>query len=80
MNDFDDDRGSGLELIFQSPDPIQVRMAYDLLQAGGIDAFIFDSAASRMLGSTIAVKTRLMVHADCAAEARDRLTELGFTE
>ncbi len=75
----DDEKTHRLEQVFTSIDPMQVRMARDLLDAGGIDAFIFDDGASRLLGSTVAVKARLMVHADCADEARERLKELGFT-
>ncbi|MGH7932053.1 MAG: DUF2007 domain-containing protein [Candidatus Binataceae bacterium] len=82
MTDHDDDdqQAAELEQIFTSIDPIQVGMARDLLEGGGIDAFIFDGEASRMLGSTVAIETRLMVYADAAAEARARLKELGFTE
>jgi hypothetical protein len=79
MADFDSDgQEQALETIFQSIDPVQLRMAYDLLRQGGIEAFIFDDEASRMLGTTSAVEGRLMVHADCVAEARSRLEELGF--
>ena len=80
MSDYEDDQSTHrLEQVFTSIDPMQVRMARDLLDAGGIDAFIFDDGASRLLGSTVAVKARLMVHADCADEARECLKELGFT-
>ena len=80
MVDFDSNEPTALETVFQSIDPVQVRMAQDLLQQGGIEAFIFDDESSRMLGSTSAIEARLMVHTDCAAEARSRLRELGFTE
>jgi putative signal transducing protein len=80
MSDFDNDEPAALETVFQSIDPVQVRMARDLLQQGGIEAFIFDGEASRMLGSTSAIEARLMVHADCAAEACARLRELGFRD
>jgi hypothetical protein len=80
MVDFESNEPAALETVFQSIDPVQVRMACDLLQQGGIEAFIFDDEASRMLGSTSAIEARLMVHADCAEEARSRLKELGFTE
>jgi hypothetical protein len=80
MTDFDNDgENVGLETVFQSIDPLRVKMARDLLDGGGIEAFIFDGEAARMLGSTVAVEARLMVHADCAEEARARLKELGFT-
>jgi hypothetical protein len=79
MVDFDSNEPTALETVFQSIDPVQVRMACDLLQQGGIEAFIFDDGASRMLGSTSAIEARLMVHADSAGEARSRLRELGFT-
>ena len=73
------DANESLEMVFQSPDPVRVQMAQDLLAEGGIESFIFDGEASRMLGGTVAVEARLMVRADSAAEARDRLDELGFT-
>lgn len=68
----------GLTEVFASIDPMQVRMAYDLLDGSGIEAFIFDGDSSRMLGSTGAVPARLMVHTGDADEARSRLKELGF--
>jgi Putative prokaryotic signal transducing protein len=80
MVDFDNNEPTALETVFQSIDPVRVRMAYDLLQQGGIEAFIFDNESSRMLGSTSAIEARLMVHADSVEEARSRLRELGFTE
>jgi len=80
MVDFDSTEATGLETVFQSVDPLRVRMACDLLRQGGIEAFIFDYESSRMLGSTSAIESRLMVHADCVQEARSRLRELGFTE
>ena len=80
MVDFDNNEPAALETVFQSIDPIRVRMACDLLQQGGIEAFIFDDESSRMLGSTSAIEARLMVHADCVEEARSRLRELGFTK
>lgn len=79
-NDDNNSQAAELEQIFTSIDPMQVRMARDLLEGGGIEAFIFDGESSRMLGSTVAVEARLMVHADSAAEARSRLKELGFTD
>jgi hypothetical protein len=66
--------------VFASIDPMQVRMAHDLLDGSGIETFIFDDESSRMLGSTGAVPSRLMVHAADADEARSRLKELSFTE
>ena len=78
MVDFDRNQPVPLETVFQSIDPFQVRMACDLLQQGGIEAFIFDDESSRMLGTTSAIEARLMVHADCVEEARSQLRELGF--
>ena len=80
MADFDCSEPAALETVFQSIDPLRVRMACDLLQQGGIEAFIFDDESSRMLGSTSAIEARLMVHADCATEACARLRELGFRD
>jgi putative signal transducing protein len=68
-----------LETVFQSIDPVRVRMACDFLQQGGIEAFIFDGESSRMLGTTSAIEARVMVHADRVVDARSRLRELGFT-
>lgn len=74
---FDPDR---LTEVFRSIDPMRVKMAHDLLDGSGIEVFIFDGDMSRMLGSTAAVPARLMVYASDAAEARDRLRDLGFSE
>jgi len=41
----------------------------DYLSQAGIESFVFDTASSRMLGTTAAVPARLMVHADAAADA-----------
>lgn len=79
MYDYDDDPEDGqLELIFSTIDPMQARIAHDLLQGSGLETFIFDGEASRMLGTTVAVESRLMARAYCADEARERLKELGF--
>lgn len=69
-----------LEQVFVSIDPLQARMARDFLVEAGIEVFVFDGEASRILGTTAAVPARLMVHADRAGEARERLKELGFAE
>jgi len=69
-----------LTQVFASIDPTQVQMAHDLLNGSGVETFVFDDDASRMLGSTGAVPSRLMVHAADADEARARLKELGFLE
>ncbi len=71
---------SDLEEVLVSMDSMQIQMARDLLEAGGIESFVFDGASSRMLGSTAAVPARLMVYAADGAEARARLRDLGFTE
>lgn len=78
MADRDGFKTEELEQVFTSIDPVRVQMARDLLDAGGIEAFIFDGETSRMLGSTVAVASRLMVYADEAEEARERLQDLGF--
>jgi hypothetical protein len=59
-------------------DPMQVRMAHDMLESNGIESFIFDEESSRMLGSTAAIPARLMVHADTSDEALKLLADLGF--
>jgi len=78
MSSFGDQPSDRLEEVFRSVDPIQVGIARDLLEGSGMECFVFDAAASRMLGSTAAVTARLMVHRDEAEEARERLKELGF--
>jgi Putative prokaryotic signal transducing protein len=75
----DESQNTKFEQVFTNIDPVVVRMARDLLEAGGIETFIFDDQAAQILGSTVAVKARLMVHAEVASEARERLKELGFT-
>jgi hypothetical protein len=64
--------------VLASIDPMQVRMAHDMLASNGIESFIFDEESSRMLGSTAAVPSRLMVHADARDDALKLLGELGF--
>jgi len=80
MPDIETPDPSELEEIFTSIDPTPVRMAHDYLSEAGIESFVFDAASSRMLGTTAAVPTRLMVHRDSVKDARDRLNELGFTD
>lgn len=76
----DDGRNSPdrLEAVFADSDLVRLGIARDLLAAAGLDAFIFDASFSQLYGT--AVPARLMVYADCAAEARDRLRELGFID
>jgi hypothetical protein len=69
-----------LEEVFNSVDRMQVQMARDLLEGSGMTCFVFDADASRMLGSTAAITARLMVPAEDAAEARERIKELGFED
>ncbi|HVN29223.1 MAG TPA: DUF2007 domain-containing protein [Candidatus Binataceae bacterium] len=69
-----------LEEVFTAIDPTQALMARDYLVAEGIDVFVTDEESSRMLGTTAAVPSRLMVHADDIEEARRILTDLGFIE
>jgi len=71
---------SELEEIFTSIDPTPVRMAHDYLTDAGIESYVFDTTSSRMLGTTAGVPVRLMVHRDAAADARQRLNDLGFTQ
>lgn len=67
-----------LEEVFTAIDSTQVQMAYDLLSEAGIECWVFDGDGSRMLGSTVAILARLMVHRDRAEEARKSLKDLGF--
>lgn len=71
---------SELEEIFASIEPTPVRMAHDYLTEAGIESYVFDTMSSRMLGTTAGVPVRLMVHRDAAADARQRLNDLGFTQ
>jgi hypothetical protein len=69
-----------LEDVLTSIDPTRIQIARDFLTQAGIECFVFDSEASRMLGTTAAIPSRLMVHADAADEARKRLKDLGFED
>ena len=71
---------SELVQVFASIDPMQMRMARDLLEGSGIECFVFDRENSRMFGSSAAFPSRLMVHRDVADDAFARLRELGFPE
>ncbi len=64
--------------VLASIDPMQVRMAHDMLASNGIESFIFDEGSSRMLGTTAAVPARLMVHRDVHDDVMKLLGELGF--
>jgi hypothetical protein len=64
--------------VLASIDPMQVRMAHDMLASNGIESFIFDEDSSRLLGTTAAVPARLMVHADVRDEVMELLKELDF--
>jgi hypothetical protein len=77
MSDQEQDPAELVEVL-ASIDPLQVRMAHDMLASNGIESFIFDEESSRMLGTTAAVPARLMVHADLRDEALKLLNELGF--
>jgi hypothetical protein len=63
-----------LVTVFENIDPTPVEMARDYLKDAAIESFVF--GASSVLGGS--VPTRLMVRADAAKEARERLTELGI--
>jgi hypothetical protein len=67
-----------LEAVFSDSDLVRLGIARDYLENAGLDAFIFDATFSQLYGT--AVPARLMVYADCAAEARERLCELGFLD
>ncbi len=67
-----------LEAVFSDSDLVRLGIARDYLENAGLDAFIFDATFSQLYGA--AVPARLMVYADRAAEARDRLCELGFLD
>ncbi len=69
-----------LEDVLTSIDPTRMQIARDFLTQAGIECYVFDSEASRMLGTTAAIPSRLMVHADAAKEARKQLKELGFED
>ena len=71
---------SELEEVYASIDPTQAMMARDYLTSEGIEVFVTDEESSRMLGTTAAVPSRLLVHADAAEEARRILSDLGFLE
>jgi putative signal transducing protein len=66
--------------VLSSIDPTPVQIACDLLEGVGIECFVFDADSSRLLGTTPAVPTRLMVRHEVADDARQRLKELGLAE
>ena len=76
----DDAQASSLVEIFAHTDRMQIQIAHDLLESSGLDAFIFDGQTGAILGQYggALIPARLMVYADCAAEARSRLKDLGF--
>jgi hypothetical protein len=75
----DDAQASSLVEIFAHTDRLQIQIAHDLLESSGVDSFIFDAQTGAILGLYGgAIPARLMVYADCAAEARSRLKDLGF--
>ena len=71
---------SELTEVFASIDPMQMRMARDLLEGSGIECFVFDRENSRMFGNSPSFPIRLMVRGSVADDARIRLKELGFPE
>lgn len=75
-----DQNSPELAEVFASIDPTQMRIARDMLEGAGLECFVFDRESSRMLGTTAAVPTRLMVHRDRADEANSRLRELGLKQ
>jgi hypothetical protein len=75
-----DQNSPELAEVFTSIDPTQMRIARDMLEGAGIECFVFDPVSSRMLGTTAAVPSRLMVHGDRAEEAMSRLKDLGLRE
>ncbi|MBF6560637.1 MAG: DUF2007 domain-containing protein [Candidatus Binataceae bacterium] len=74
----DDAQTSSLVEIFAHTDRMQIQIAHDLLESSGVDSFIFDEQGGAILGQYGVIPARLMVYADCAAEARSRLKDLGF--
>lgn len=72
--------GDELVEVYTDGDLVSLQIARDRLQSVGIEAFIFGAETARILGlyGGAAIPARLMVYADRAAEARDRLRELGF--
>jgi hypothetical protein len=58
--------------------PVAVSMARDLLSSGGIECFVFDEHACRVVPG--AVPIRLMVHAADYDEALEALKRLGFSK
>ncbi len=75
-----DQNAPELTEVFASIDPTQMRIARDMLEGAGIECFVFDRESSRMLGTTAAVPSRLMVQGDRAEEAKSRLKELGLLQ
>lgn len=80
MSKQNDQNSPELTEVFSSIDPTQMRIARDMLEGAGVECFVFDPESSRLLGTTAAVPSRLMVPADRADEANSRLRELGLKE
>jgi len=69
-----------LVTVLMSLDVMVLQIARDMLESVDIEAYIFDADTRRMLGlyGGQAISSCLMVYADRAVEARERLKELEF--
>ncbi len=65
-----------LVAVFDNIDPTLISIARDFLKDAGIESFV--SQASNLFGNSVLTPTRLMVWADEADDARERLKELGM--
>ena len=64
--------------VFEGADPVQLQVVRDMLEQAGIEISVFDKMSARMLGTTLGVPERVMVHKDDEQEAIARLKDLGL--
>lgn len=64
--------------LMRSNDPVLISAAQAMLDAAGIDHFLFDQHASIVEGSLGVLARRLMVDSDDGPAARRLLTEAGL--
>jgi Putative prokaryotic signal transducing protein len=69
---------SELVEVFRALDPTLIQIAQDFLADADIECFVLHANASRLWGPIADMPARLLVFADDAAEASERLKELGF--
>lgn len=64
--------------LLRTNDPVLISRLRALLADDGIEAFVLDSHMSALVGSTIAIPRRVMVHDDHVVRARRLLDAAGI--